>query len=128
MADGRQPRRPVQGGAEVVALAFLRIARVQGHPHPDRGSLRPQLVVKAGLGATAAASASPARANAAANPSPPVENTYPPCAWVAARTMSSWRATARRIASVADAHSRVDPSMSVNRKVTVPEGAPTAPA
>src|SRR5579871_1014491 len=69
--------------------------------------------------------ASPARENAAASPSPPVEKTWPPNRSIAARRITSWRASADRIASGAVSHDRVDPSMSVKRNVTVPDGAST---
>lgn len=67
---------------------------------------------------------SAARVNATANPSPPVANTCPPLRSNAARSSSSWRAREAGIASDAVCHSRVEPSMSVNRNVTVPVGAP----
>ena len=38
------------------------------------------------------------------------------------RTISSWRASASRIASGCSSHRRVEPSRSVNKKVTVPDG------
>ncbi|HVM66863.1 MAG TPA: hypothetical protein VMU14_18490, partial [Acidimicrobiales bacterium] len=79
----------------------------------------------AACASSAAATASPARPNATPTPSPPVENTYPPCASTAARTTASWRASAAGITSGAACHRRVDPSMSVNKNVTVPDGAPT---
>ena len=71
---------------------------------------------------SAAASPSPARPNATAKPSPPVENTNPRCASRVRRTISSCWASAIRIASGRSSHSRVEPSMSVNRNVTVPVG------
>src|SRR5258705_6634630 len=39
-------------------------------------------------------------------------------------TGSSWTRNAARIASASASHRRVDPSISVNRNVTTPEGAP----
>ena len=47
----------------------------------------------------------------------------PPCASTAERSTSSWAASAARIASASASHRRVEPSTSVNRNVTTPEGA-----
>jgi hypothetical protein len=74
------------------------------------------------LARAAASRASPAHPNATPNPSPPVENTYPPCASIAERTSSSWRSSAGRIASGTDSHNCAERSISVNKNVTVPEG------
>ena len=78
--------------------------------------------------ARAAATASTADPNAAASPSPMVENTVPPCSATARRSSSSWRDRADRIASSSSCHSRVDPSMSVKRNVTVPDGPAIGPS
>ena len=50
-------------------------------------------------------------------------NNQPPCASIALRNTSSWAASATRIASASASHRRVEPSTSVNRNVTTPEGA-----
>ena len=50
-------------------------------------------------------------------------NIKPPCASIAPRSTSSWAASAARIASASASHRRVEPSTSVNRNVTTPEGA-----
>src|SRR5579871_6085807 len=42
--------------------------------------------------------------------------------------IASWRSSALRMAFGDASHRRVDPSMSVNKKVTVPVGAPTLTA
>jgi hypothetical protein len=44
----------------------------------------------------------------------------------ALRNISSWTANATRIASASASHRRVEPSTSVNRNVTTPEGAAAA--
>ena len=71
---------------------------------------------------SAAASASDAVWNAAQNASPPVLKTWPPWSSMHWRSSASWRASAARIAACCVSHSRVLPSMSVNRNVTVPVG------
>src|SRR4029077_5134608 len=50
-------------------------------------------------------------------------NNQPPCASIALRNTSSWAASATRISSASASHRRVEPSTSVNRNVTTPEGA-----
>ena len=77
--------------------------------------------------ANPAAIALAARLNTAPKPSPAVENTWPPLASIALRRISSWRANAAPIASGNESHNGVDPSMSVNRNVTVPEGVNAVP-
>ena len=71
---------------------------------------------------SAAATASDARPDAAANESPAVVNTYPPCDSIEARMIASWTNSEADIAPLSAAHSRVEPSTSMNRNVTVPEG------
>jgi hypothetical protein len=63
--------------------------------------------------------------NTAWNPSPVVFTTEPPCRATASRRISSWRANAACIASGCSSHRRVEPSMSVNKNVTVPDGIST---
>src|SRR5437870_2577890 len=55
-----------------------------------------------------------------------VLKTAPPCFLVQDRSRSSCLARAMRIASGCSSHSRVDPSISVKRKVTWPVGRSTA--
>jgi hypothetical protein len=50
-------------------------------------------------------------------------NKKPPWASIAERNTSSWAANAARIASASASHRRVEPSTSVNRNVTTPDGA-----
>ena len=73
--------------------------------------------------ATAASTADLGEANAATTPSPVCLNNQPPCASIAARNTSSCASRAARIAAASASHRRVDPSTSVNRNVTTPEGA-----
>ncbi len=60
--------------------------------------------------------------NATAMPSPIVLNTTPPFSVHASVRMRLWSASASAIASGDSSHRRVEASMSVNRKVTVPVG------
>ena len=76
--------------------------------------------------ATAASTADLGEANAAHTPSPVCLNNKPPCASIAARNTSSWAASAARIPSASASHRRVEPSTSVNKNVTTPEGADTS--
>src|ERR1700739_3383184 len=78
--------------------------------------------------ATAASTADLGEANAAHAPSPVCLNNQPPCASIAARKTLSWAASAARIPSASASHRRVDPSTSVNKNVTTPEGAAAAAA
>jgi hypothetical protein len=57
-----------------------------------------------------------------AMPSPVWLNKKPSCASIAERNTLSCAASAERIPSASASHRRVDPSMSVNRNVTTPEG------
>ena len=79
--------------------------------------------------ATAASTADFGDANAAHTPSPVCLNNEPPCPSIAVRNISSCAASATRIASASASHRRVEPSMSVNRNVTTPDGGtPRTPA
>jgi hypothetical protein len=71
----------------------------------------------------AAETASVAVENAAAIPSPIRENTNPSFSAIAFSRSSSWRTIADFIAVGSCSHIRVEPSRSVNMKVTVPKGA-----
>jgi hypothetical protein len=50
-------------------------------------------------------------------------NNQPPCASIALRSPESCAASATRIAVASASHRRVEPSTSVNKNVTTPEGA-----
>ena len=75
---------------------------------------------------TAASTADLGEANAAQTPSPVCLNNQPPCSSTVERKTSSCAARAFRIKSASFSHRRVEPSISVNRKVTIPEGGPPA--
>ena len=70
----------------------------------------------------AASTADIGDANAAAIPSPVWLNTKPSWASIAERNTLSCAASATRIASASASHRRVEPSISVNRNVTTPDG------
>ena len=65
-------------------------------------------------------------ANAAHTPSPVCLNNQPPWRSIASCNTLSWAASACRIPSASASHRRVEPSISVNRNVTTPEGGPPA--
>ena len=106
-----------QGASRSFASPVCRPIRTRSSTGSGHGS-----VSSATCEAIAAATASPDRWNAAATPSPPVENTNPLCPSITARKTLSWRANASRIASGCSSHRRVEPSRSVNKKVTIPVG------
>ena len=87
-----------------------------------------KLAVRGGLiaycASTAAATAPAAVGKAAWTPSPRPFTITPSWEAMAARMMWSWRAMQSCIASGCSSQSRVEPSMSENRKVTVPAGKP----
>jgi hypothetical protein len=62
-------------------------------------------------------------AKAATKPSPVWLNKNPSYASIAVCNTLSWTTSAVRIASASVSHRRVEPSTSVNRNVTIPEGA-----
>ena len=74
---------------------------------------------------TAASTAAPADWNAAQTPSPVCLNNQPPQESIADRNTSSWAANSTRISSGAASQRRVEPSISVNKNVTVPDGGST---
>src|SRR6201987_3420532 len=76
--------------------------------------------------ATAASTADVGDENAAHTPSPVCLNNQPPCASIVSRNTLSCAAIAARTASASDSHRRVEPSTSVNKNVTTPEGAAAA--
>ena len=109
---------------DVVVVADLRLAGVHAHPHTEGRTLRASRTTRAPRWApTAAAIASVARAKATKKASPSVWTSWPSCAANAAR--SSAMVLLEHVAVPVDvgrASSRVEPSMSVKRKVTVPRG------
>ena len=71
---------------------------------------------------SAAATASSARPKATKNASPCVSTSTPSCRPKTARSSLRWPASRSAYPSPRSCRSRVEPSMSVNRKVTVPDG------
>jgi hypothetical protein len=68
-----------------------------------------------------ARTASPADPKTAIRPSPVVLTTCPPAPITEVSRIESWRSSARLIACGKASHKRVLPSMSLNRKVKVPD-------
>ena len=110
---GHHPRCTVEHRTEVVPIPQLGLTGRQPHPHRQ---LQPRCA------ATAASTADLGDANAAHTPSPVCLNRKPPWVSIAVRNTASWAANAARIASASASHRRVEPSTSVNRNVTTPEG------
>ena len=69
------PGTSVQRGAEVVAVAFHRLAGVDPHTHPDADIAWPRLVEEGALGVDCGIDRTGGVWKAAANASPAVENT-----------------------------------------------------
>ena len=114
----RDPRRAVHVDADVPLLGHVRRARMDAHPHPDRA--RGQSLAARGSGRR---SAPGAVGNATKKASPCVSTSTPPWAPNASRRMPAMLGERLRIRSGAQlVQQLVEPSTSVNRKVTVPEG------
>ena len=116
---GHHPRSTIEHRTEIVPIAQLGFAGRQPHPHrqlqrPLRGHRR----INRNLG----------EANAAHTPSPVCLNNQPPCAPIADAQHLVMGGHAARIASASASHRRVEPSTSVKRNVTTPEGAAAAGA
>ena len=90
-------------------------------PGPRRRAARPRRRAPAGP-AAAAATARGAEGKTAKKASPSVLISVPSPAAIASRSRAWWRSRRSVYASPSDSSSRVLPSMSVNRKVTVPVG------
>ena len=127
MTDRHDARRPVDRGAVVIAVPFVGLARVNAHTRRDRRLGRPALGTKGSL-----------RVDRGQHPvgcggegdMHAVTGGLDDRATVRCdrdAQDSSWRASAARIASGCSSQRCVDPSISVNKNVTVPEGVrPTA--
>ena len=127
-------------------LGHQDLTAVPGSHHPRRAvEHRPEIVSFAQLGLTgrnpirtgncnsrcasiAAFTADIGDANAAATPSPVWLNKNPSYASIAVRNTLSCATRADRIPSASASHRRVEPSTSVNKNVTTPEGATAAAA
>src|SRR5215213_5025521 len=77
---------------------------------------------RARCASTQAVTAAAGSENAARKASPIVLKWYPPWARIAAARMALCRSRATHIVARSRSQSRVEPSMSVERKVTIPEG------
>ena len=117
VCGGGDPRRAVDVDADV-ALVASRSARPCGAPC-GRGSGRRSSAVRA---SAAAATASAALGNATKNASPCVSTSTPECRANASRRARRWSASRSAYAAPCSWRSRVEPSTSVKRKVTVPLG------
>ena len=115
MPGGHHPRRTVQHRTEVIRPPAARPRRspAPSAPATPAPAARPPPHPPQHLG----------DANAAHTPSPVCLNMKPPCASISPRNTSSWAASAARMPSASASHRRVEPSTSVNRNVTTPEGA-----
>ena len=112
MPGRHDPHPTIQRLPEVVPVALVGRSGVEAHS--DR---QPQ----PGASLDRRAQCCDGSENAAANPSPPEANTYPP--WLRIVDKSSWSCSASDTPIESScSHSAVDPSMSVNRNVTVPDG------
>jgi hypothetical protein len=123
-----QAGRLIHRRPEIIPVALDHLTRVQTHTHPDGRTLRPNLGSQPGL-------SSQRRGHGVASPGEGHPNTIPTCRKHApaapfnrGRTIASWRSNATGITSGLDSHNLVDPSMSVNKNVTVPDGALTPAA
>ncbi len=121
-----EPGGAVDGRPEVIAVTLLDLAAVNAHPHvQQRLRLARREVRLRSLGGVDCVAGPVERRR---EPVAPVANTYPPWASIASRTTASCTANAARISSARSSHSRVEPSISVKRNVTVPEGRPATRA
>ena len=108
------PRSTVEHRAEVVPIPQLCLPGRNAHPHRQlQRSLRCHRSIDRTLG----------RGEGCAYPVTGVAEQKPSCPSIAVRSTSSWAASAARMPSASFSHRRVEPSISVNRKVTTPEGA-----
>ena len=116
MTGGRDARRPVDVDAHIPLLGEQRLPVCR----PIRTPSRPEL--RASCASPAAASASFARPNATKNASPCVSTSTPPCRANASRNTRRCSSSTSAYASPNSCSNFVDPSTSVKRNVTVPEG------
>src|SRR6266545_1479602 len=126
MTGSQQPRNAAEWQAEIVVAPALD-SPVCSAMRTRSGPVGPHApVCRRRWAANAAFNAAGARAKAAQNPSPAVRNTMPSCSLIAWRRMLSCCASASGIASGCCSQSRVLPSISVYRNVTVPVGSTPA--
>ena len=114
---GRDPRRPVHVEPDIALVRPERLAGVQPHPHAHRAARKRALRVGGGgHGVGRAREGDEERVALRVDLDPVVLRAKPPAARGGARRAR------RRTPSPSSCSSRVEPSMSVKRKVTVPVG------
>ncbi len=113
MPRRHHPRGAVQHGAEVVAAAQFGLAGGDTHPHRQ---LQRSLSGDRGIDRRTR------RGEHRAHPVAGVVEQPAIVRFDGSRKKSSWASSAARIASASASHRRVEPSISVNRKVRTPEG------
>ena len=126
-ADRHQPRGTVQRRCRSSRRRAAPPRRCAGPSAPATAPSRPRLVASARCAVDRAPTARVRASRTPRDPSPVVFTTCPPCAAIASRRISSWRASAACIASGCSSHRRVEPSRSVNKNVTVPDGSSATP-
>ena len=107
MSRGHHSCGSIEHRSEVVPVSPLGLPGCQSHSHRQL-----QLPFTADIG----------DAKAATKPSPVWPNKNPSYASIAVRNTLSCTTSATRIASASASHRRVEPSTSVNRNVTTPDG------
>ena len=121
MTGVHQAGRPVHRRPEIVTVALRNLPGVDPHAGPVPPPLRPALRRQA-LGVHRRVQGVRGPSKGRRKPVPGRGEHIAAVASMAPRIISSWRATASRMASGADSHNRVEPSISVNKNVTVPDG------
>ena len=123
MTCGQQAGQPVEGSRQVVTVAGLRLARMQGHSGARESMGSGQGSVRRPAGPQARPRGRRGRRETAAwVPSPIVLKRTPPCLAAISRQDADITVNRGAIAARSRSQSAVLPSMSVKRKVTVPEG------
>ena len=124
VGGGEKPCHPVDRRSEVVAVPLFGGARVQRHPHPKRTRRFPLLARECSLDRKGRFQGiGGGREGTTEGVADGLEDVAPR-SWMRRCRISSWRARALCIACGWPSHILVEPSMSVNRKVTVPAGGP----
>lgn len=112
---------PIDGEADHVASDRFDLAAVEAHPDADRQPVGPRLRREPRWASAAAATASGAAGKITKNESPSVPCSWPRCAANAVLSSARCRSRMSRYGPVPSSISRrVEPSMSLNRHVTVP--------
>ena len=129
VGDGEDPRHPIEGGTEVVAVARLGGARVERHPDPQRAGLVPGRIAQRTLGGDRRVDG---RDGVGEDRQHPVAGRLDHAPAHARRCSRGGADRAGRapapIRSACSSQRRVLPSMSVNRKVETALSASVGPA